>query len=176
MFTFIRNAIAYCVAKVKAAYQAVVKFFFDSKEFKVGKTTERATKFDDKMGGFNFVLGFGTPSFTEETAEIVMATAEEFVKDSNDKVELAAALFWVSLNYSARNTEDKWYFDEVMAYAPKQETCAKMKDRYDALVKRYHEATVTRNEYEISLLASAKMYLGLEDFKELKSYFKGKNK
>lgn len=176
MFKFIQTAYNWVVSKATAACQAVVNFFFgkeEEKEFKKTATSERTEKFDTKMGSFSFVLGFGTPSFTEETAEIVMATAEEFVKDSNDKVELAAALFWVSNNYSAFFKEggDR-YYASMMQYSTKEEVCSKMKERYDALVKRFELATVTRNEYEIGLIGSAKVYLKVPKDQSLKYFLK----
>ena len=44
MFTFIRNAIDYVVAKVKAAYQTVVNFFFAKEEKKETSDEEKAAK------------------------------------------------------------------------------------------------------------------------------------
>ena len=95
MFTFIRTAIDYVVAKVVAAYQAVVNFFFAKEEKKeTTSTTSTETKTTERATAF-FVLveeGKNTPEATAKAfADMVYGCHNEKTLDEafDDYIELA---------------------------------------------------------------------------------------
>lgn len=180
MFKFIQTAIDYVVAKVTAAYQAVVNFFFGKEEEKKEEatftpTSKKTESFKTKIGLISANVNLGITEFTKAQAEEAMVLVEEYVGDSDDKVILAFALFWVFNTFGARNTEGLG-FDEAMKYSVHTAACLAMKERFNAIVERYNNAEVKETTYELGVLTSASVFLNLKDVSEVVPFLKGAKK
>ncbi len=176
MFKYIQTAYNWVVSKATAAYQAVVNFFFgkeEEKEFVSHQFTEEEGKTHDDITAAIVAL---TEESTKEDFEAAFTKVEKQAEGVTDKVKLGYFLLRATRLISGftgkRGAMGRDFDSIVSEYSPVKAQIAGLKDRYNALLKRYEEAKVEGTEYSIIFLAGCASYEGCE-VKDLKKVLGG---